>query len=159
MIFVILGTQDKLFPRLLKEIDKQIEKGNIKDEVIVQAGNTKYKSKNMKIFDFISMNDFNEYIKKSDFIITHGGVGSILNSLKNNKKVIAVPRLYKYKEHENDHQLQIINKFANEGYILGCNKVNDLEKKLKELHNFIPKKYVGSNELIINTIENFLEKK
>ena len=159
MIFVILGTQDKLFPRLLKEIDKQIDKGNIKEEVIVQAGNTKYKSKNMKIFDFISMNDFNEYIKKSDFIITHGGVGSILNSLKNNKKVIAVPRLYKYKEHENDHQLQIINKFASEGYILGCNKVSDLEKNLKKLDNFIPKKYVGSNKLIINTIENFIEKK
>lgn len=159
MIFVILGTQDKTFPRLLKEIDNQIEKGNIKDEVIVQAGSTKYKSKNMKIFDFISMKDFNQYIKNSNLIITHGGVGSILNSIKNKKKVIAVPRLAKYKEHENDHQIQIIKQFIKEGYILGCNKVSDLENELKKVDSFKPKKYIGSNKLMIKTIDDFIENK
>ena len=48
MIFVVLGTQDKSFERLLKAIDEQIEMKNIKEKVIVQAGSTKYKSKNMK---------------------------------------------------------------------------------------------------------------
>ena len=48
MIFVTLGTQDKGFPRLLDAIEKQIKKGNIKEKVIVQAGLTEYKSKNMK---------------------------------------------------------------------------------------------------------------
>ena len=42
MIFVTLGTQDKSFERLLKAIDKEIEKGTIKDKVVVQAGYTKY---------------------------------------------------------------------------------------------------------------------
>ena len=36
MIFVTLGTQDKEFPRLLEAIDKAIEKGEIKEKVIVQ---------------------------------------------------------------------------------------------------------------------------
>ena len=31
MIFVTLGTQDKSFERLLKKIDKEIERGNIKE--------------------------------------------------------------------------------------------------------------------------------
>ena len=48
MILVTLGTQDKSFERLLKAIDKEIEKGNIKDKVLVQAGYTKYKSKNIR---------------------------------------------------------------------------------------------------------------
>ena len=52
MVFVTLGTQDKPFDRLLKAIDKEIEKGTIKGEVVVQAGCTKYESKNnMKLFD------------------------------------------------------------------------------------------------------------
>ena len=38
MIFVALGTQDKDFSRLLKAIDREIEKGTIKERVIVQAG-------------------------------------------------------------------------------------------------------------------------
>ena len=39
-------TQDKQFDRLLKAVDEEIELGNIKDRVVVQAGYTKYKSKN-----------------------------------------------------------------------------------------------------------------
>ena len=53
MILVTLGTQDKTFVRLLDEIDKLINKGIIKDKVIVQAGFTKYSSDNMEIFDLI----------------------------------------------------------------------------------------------------------
>ena len=92
MIFVILGTQDKDFSRLLKEIDRLIKEKKITEKVIVQAGTTKYQSKNMKIFDLLPMTEFNRFIGKADLIITHGGVGSIMNSLKKGKKVIAVPR-------------------------------------------------------------------
>ena len=45
MVFVVLGTNDKGFPRLLNAIEHQIENGTIKEEVIVQAGKTKYHSK------------------------------------------------------------------------------------------------------------------
>ena len=58
MILVTLGTQDKEFKRLLKAVDKAIEDKVIRDEVIVQAGCTKYKSKNMKIFDLIPIHEF-----------------------------------------------------------------------------------------------------
>ena len=33
MVFVVLGTNDKDFSRLLRAIDHEIEKGTIKDEV------------------------------------------------------------------------------------------------------------------------------
>ena len=38
----MLGTQNNSFNRLLKEIDKLIENQTINEEVIVQAGYTKY---------------------------------------------------------------------------------------------------------------------
>lgn len=47
-------------------------------------------------------------IDEADLIITHGGVGSVISSVKMWKKEIASPRLAKYGEHTNDHQLQII---------------------------------------------------
>ena len=98
MILVTLGTQDKSFERLLKRIDKEIKNHTIKDKVIVQAGYTKYPSKNMEIFDYKPKEELNELVKKCDLMITHAGVGSILNGITNNKKVIAVPRLKEYKE-------------------------------------------------------------
>ena len=85
MILVTLGTQDKSFERLLKQIDKEIKNHTIKDKVIVQAGYTKYPSKNMEIFDYKPKEELNELVKKCDLMITHAGVGSILNGITNNK--------------------------------------------------------------------------
>ena len=124
MILITLGTQDKSFSRLLDAVQKQIDNGNIKDKVIVQAGCTKYESDNMEIFDLIDRDKFTELIKECDLLITHGGVGSILTGLKNNKKVIACARLKKYEEHVNDHQLQIIENFVNSGYILDLSNLS-----------------------------------
>ena len=63
MIFVTLGTQDKSFERLLRDIQKQIDLGNIKEKVVVQAGFTKFDSKDMEIFDLIPMDDFDKLIE------------------------------------------------------------------------------------------------
>ena len=60
MIFVTLGTQDKPFNRLLEAIDKQIALGNIKDRVVVQAGQTKYESNNMEILGLLPEPEFNK---------------------------------------------------------------------------------------------------
>ena len=157
MILVILGTQDKQFPRLLEAIDKEIEKGTIKDRVVVQAGQTKYESKNMEIFDLVPAPEFDKLMDDADFIITHGGAGSILGAIKKGKKVIAVPRLAEYKEHHNDHQKQIVNEFAREGYILELNDVNELDKLLKKVKTFKPKKFVSNTNNMIKLIENYID--
>ena len=82
MILVVLGTQDKQFDRLLKAVDEEIELGNIKDRVVVQAGYTKYKSKNMEIFDLLPGPEFEKLMDEANLIITHGGVGTILSAIK-----------------------------------------------------------------------------
>lgn len=158
MIFVTLGTQDKTFERLLIEIDRLIEKKVINDEIIVQAGNTVYKSKNMEIFDFIDMKNFDVYIRKCDILITHGGVGSILNGIDNQKKVLAVARLEKYDEHENDHQIQIISEFVKRNLIVGCLEVDQLEEKILELSKFESIGYDSNNNQFCRLVENLIEK-
>ena len=157
MILVTLGTQDKEFRRLLEAIDNQIEKKNIKEKVIVQAGYTEYKSKNMEIFDLIPSEDLDALVKKCRILITHGGVGSILSGIKYNKKIIAAPRLKKYKEHTNDHQKQIIKEFENRGYILVLRDFNKLDKVLEKAENFKPKKFVSNTEKFVENIEKYIE--
>lgn len=156
MILVLLGTQDKQFPRLLKEIDRLIEKKVIKDKVIAQVGITKYNSNNMEMFDLIEEDKLNALIKKADLIITHGGVGSILLGINNNKKVIAVPRLYRYKEHVNNHQKEIINEFKKDGYIVGLNDLKELEIAIKNIDKFNPNKY-KSNSKIIDIVKDYID--
>lgn len=157
MILVTLGTQDKPFTRLLEDIQKLIDKGIIKEEVVVQAGCTKFVSNDMKLFDLIPYEEFNDLIKKCDLLITHGGVGSIITGLKNNKTIIAAPRLKKYLEHTNDHQLQIIENFSKEGYILSYYENDDLSKIIKKSKNFKPKKFVSSKEKMIKIVKDYID--
>lgn len=157
MTLVILGTQDKSFDRLLRMVEKEIKNSNLKGEVIVQAGQTKFKSKYMKIFDLIPITKFNKLIKEADLVITHGGVGSIIQALKHNKKVIAVPRLARYKEHENDHQIQIVEEFTRNGYILSAKNTKELNKALEDVNKFEQKKYKSNNNKMVKLIENFID--
>ena len=128
MIFVMLGTQNNSFIRLL-------EHGTITEKVIVQSGYTKYKSDKMKVFDLIPRDELEKYQNEASLIITHGGVGSIVSSIKKGKKVIAVPRLHKYEEHVNDHQKDIVELFNKKKYIIGINDVNELEQAIKDDFN------------------------
>lgn len=157
MIFISLGTQDKSFNRLLELLDKEIDKGVVKEDIIVQAGYTKYESKNMEIFDYVSKEKFEEYIKKCNILITHGGVGSIFTGLKNNKKVLVMPRLAKYKEQHNDHQLEIVEEFTKLGYILSFDDEESFEKCYKKVDKFVPKKYKSNTKNMIKLIEEFIE--
>ena len=153
MILVTLGTQNQSFVRLLE----LIENSNIKDEIVVQAGKTKFESKKMKIFDYIPYEEMNELIKKSDLIITHGGTGSILMPLKMGKKVIAVPRLAKYAEHVDDHQTQLTSIFNEEGYILEYKDGDDFNELYEKSKTFKPKKYVSNTENFIENIKKLID--
>lgn len=157
MILITLGTQDKEFKRLLDEVQKQIDNGNIKEKVVVQAGHTKYESKDMEIFDLIDREKFSKLISECDILITHGGVGSIITGLQNNKKVIVAPRLAKYNEHMNNHQLQITENFSKAGYILPLYDGDDLGKVLKKVKKFKPKKFKSNTDNFIKIISDYID--
>ena len=150
MILVTLGTQKEQFTRLLD----YIENSNIKDEIIVQAGHTNYESKKMKIFDFIPYEKMNEYIDKADLVITHAGTGSVLMPLKKNKKVIVCARDMKHDEHVDNHQHELVEVFAGEGYVLELNEETKLDDLVKKMKKFKPKKYVSNTEKFLGNLQN-----
>lgn len=154
MTLVTLGTQHQEFTRLLD----YIEKSDLKGEIIVQAGYTKYESKRMKIFDFISYDEMEKYIDKSDLVITHAGTGSIVMPLKKDKKVIACARLSKFGEHVDDHQVELVDVFYSEGYILKIDEDASLNEVLKNIKDFKPKKFVSNTKKFIENLEQEINK-
>lgn len=157
MVLVLLGTQNNDFTRLLKAVQENIDNKVIEDEVVVQAGFTKFDSRDMKIFDFIDKEKLFELIDKADLIITHGGVGSIIASLKKGKKVIVVPRQKKYGEHVNNHQLQIAKKFEHDGYVKYALDLNELGNIILEMKDFKPKKFENNKSNVVSIVENFID--
>lgn len=158
MIFVTLGTQKQDFSRLLNKVENSECLKN--EKVIVQAGHTKFNSKFMEVHDFFNIDEMKNYILQADMVITHGGVGSIIDALNMGKKVLAMPRLEEYKEHINNHQLEICKKLSDEGYIECIYDGDNIDEKIKIIRNkeynrYMPeKKYL---EIIKKDIEEFVK--
>lgn len=164
----MVGTQNLYFYRLLDAIFLAKKNGCLDgNKLVIQAGVNfnKYKDKlseDVFIFDYIDYNSIESYILDADYVITHAGVGSILSSIQKNKKVIVVPRLKKYKEHNDDHQLEIANKFEELGYVLSLKDVEDLSKVMSSVMEFKPKQFLGSNKMFAERfkveLDDFLSK-
>lgn len=157
MIFVTVGSQKFQFNRLLKEIDRLIEENKIKEEVFAQIGYSDYIPKNYKYKKFIDRDKFKEVMDKCDKVITHGGTGAIIDAVKLEKKVIAIPRLKNYGEHVDDHQVQIVNQFEKLNLIMKIDDISDLNESLNliTLNQF--KKYISNTDNIIESIDKFIE--
>ncbi|WP_415293891.1 glycosyltransferase [Clostridium perfringens] len=101
---------------------------------------------------------FAKMMKKSDIVITHGGTGAIITAVKAGKKVIAVPRLKRYGEHVDDHQVQLLKEFYEMGFIAACYDLDNFEKIYSDLDNMIFKSYVSNTKTILDSIREFIEK-
>ena len=90
-------------------------------------------------------------------MITHGGTGVIIGAVKKGKKVIAVPRLAKYGEHVDDHQLQLLHQFDDLQLICACYDVEQLGECYKNLQNMHFRPYVSNTSVVIASIDEYLQ--
>ena len=156
MIFVTLGSQKFQFNRLLKALDEQVASGKIQDEIFAQIGASDYKPQNFRYKDFLNRDEFAEWQGKAEIEITHGGTGAIIGAVKKGKKVIAVPRLKKYGEHVDDHQLQLIGQFKELDLICECQDCEDIWKAIGTVKETEYKSYQSNTGRIIESIEGFV---
>lgn len=157
MIFVTLGSQKFQFDRLLKKIDELIYDRAITEEVFAQTGYSSYEPQHYLFQKFLDRDEFAKMEAKADIVITHGGTGAIIGAVKQGKKVIAVPRLAKYGEHVDDHQIQLVQQFDGMGIIAACYDVEKLDSAYKRLQQTEYRGYVSNTVAIVDSIEAFLQ--
>lgn len=156
-IFITLGSQKFQFNRLLKEIDRLIEKKAIHDEIFAQLGYSDYIPQYYDYKKFLDRDEFTKLEMKADIIITHGGTGAIIGAVKKGKKVIAVPRLAKYGEHVDNHQLQLIEQFKVQNLILGLNDCSELLDALNIIDEISFSEYKSNTMNYIENIEKYIQ--
>jgi UDP-N-acetylglucosamine transferase subunit ALG13 len=158
LIFVTVGTHERGFDRLVKAVDDLIGSGKIKEKVTIQTGYTEYIPKNCDSFKFTDYDNIVELCKKASIIISHGGVGSIITPLELGRPVIVVPRLKRFNEHTNDHQLQIVKELERQGKIIPVYDIKNLENALEEARKLGNKKYNKQRSKILDIVSNYLLK-
>lgn len=151
MILCLLGTNPYDFSRLAKAVDELAK--DLEEDVVIQLGNTKYIPKYCKYFDFASKNEIEKLMKEADIVITQGGYGSMTDAIILNKKVIAVPRLQKLKEAQ-DNQVELVEYYDSKGYVKACFDVNELKNFIKKIREkkIVFKPYENENIKKISTL-------
>ena len=161
MIYVTLGTQKFGFNRLLEYIDNAIDDGYINEEIYVQSGYSTYKPRNFALHEFIEKDKVSKIINESNFIISHGGSGNMIDALNKNKKMIIIPRNSDLKEHIDNHQYELVNKFYKKGLILKATNEQEFKEQLKNIESFEPKninQILNNGQKIKRLIDDFIEK-
>jgi len=158
MIFLTVGTYPLPFDRLVKATDTAIMEGLIEEEVFAQIGLCSYMPQNMEYVEMLQKEAFDSYFQRASSVISHAGIGAITTALKNHKPLLVMPRMKRYKEHVNDHQVATAKKFEELGHILAVYDVKDLPNGIRKLKNFIPRERKASPDAIAERIRRFLNK-
>lgn len=139
MIVVTLGTQKFQMDRLIKAIDELAP--TIGEEVFIQLGHSTYVPKNCQYQEFVDAGEFQKMIESCSVLITHSGVGTIMRAIHAGRPVVVVPRLARYHEHVDDHQVQIAQAFAVKGCVLSCENLEQLSEMIHEARTYSFKPY------------------
>lgn len=157
MIFVTVGTQGFQLNRLLKQIDLLIEDGSLTEPVFAQIGHSDYVPKHYEYRRFLGVREFEKTLREASLVITHSGVATIVKAKKLHKPVIVFPRLAKYKEHVDDHQVQITENFVEQGLILGCKDESNLLRVIELSKKFEFREYRSNRDNALKLIRNYID--
>lgn len=156
MILVTLGTQKFPMDRFVKAMDELA--GTLEEEIFIQSGHSTYEPKNCKWSAFVDAGEFQKMIENCSVLVTHSGVGTIMRGINAGRPVVVVPRLAKFHEHVDDHQVQIAEAFAGKNCVLHCEdltRIADVIEKART-HKFSPYNPPESN--VEDMIFDFIHK-
>ena len=156
MIFLTVGTYPLPFDRLLRIVDEAINTGVISDTVVAQIGCSQYSPMRYEYSGTLNKEDFDDLFSRSSGVISHAGMGTISMALERTKPLLVIPRLRKYGEHVNDHQLHGARKFEELGHILVAYNEFDFAAKYNMLSRFRPKPRTARPDLVADRIGQFL---
>ncbi len=155
MILLVVGTQEP-FDRLVKAVDRWAAlKGNT--DIFGQIANASYLPENFEYTRFIDPSEFNEKFKTASLIVGHAGMGTIIQALQFSKPIIVLPRLLKYHETRNDHQVSTAKSLGKLGYVWDVYNENELFDALDNRNSILPAPPIGpgASETLLQSLKDF----
>jgi exopolysaccharide biosynthesis glucuronosyltransferase PssE len=120
MILVTIGTSEP-FDRLLAGLELLPRE----EELVLQCGTSSHAGPHWaRRFDYLGAAELAAEMRRARAIVMHAGVGSIITALEQGRRPIVVPRLRRYGEAVDDHQLALARRLADNGLV---RLVQDLE--------------------------------
>jgi beta-1,4-N-acetylglucosaminyltransferase len=110
LILVTVGMHNAPFDRLVRSADEMAS--FIEESVVIQRGVSEYTPTFSQYVDFTDEAQMQAWLSQVRAVVSHAGAGSILSALKAGKPLVLVPRLRRFGEHVDDHQLELAEALA-----------------------------------------------
>ena len=132
MILVTVGNAFQRFTRLLDGVEAAAGDGLFGDErIVMQTGhNSAFHSGRCETFAFTPLPEFERRLEDASLVISHGGC-TVLQVIRRGKLPVVMPRLRRYGEHINDHQLYYAQALAKEGLIIPAYDASELRDAIR----------------------------
>lgn len=122
MIFVTVGSTD--FDALIRAMDEIA--GRLDEPVVMQIGSGKYLPVHAaEYFRYALLLD--PYYDRAEVIVSHGGLGTIMEAIHKGKRLVAVSNPDRYDAHQED----ILGFLAAGGHLIWCRELDRLADELQ----------------------------
>jgi UDP-N-acetylglucosamine transferase subunit ALG13 len=111
VIFVTVGTHRQPFDRLLGALGPLAEL----DDLVVQHGEASAPVEAAVAEAYLSTSQVAAYMEEARVAVMHAGVGSFVVASRMGHRPVIVPRLRRYGEHVDDHQIQLARALERQG--------------------------------------------
>jgi UDP-N-acetylglucosamine transferase subunit ALG13 len=101
-------------------------------ELVAQHGPARAPANAARSSPFLSFAEVLEEIDRSRVVVSHAGVGSVICAIRAGHVPLVVPRLRRYRETTDDHQVEFARALAERGKVIVVWDVDRLEDHLAQ---------------------------
>jgi beta-1,4-N-acetylglucosaminyltransferase len=149
VIFVTVGTTD--FDALAARMDELAP--GMEEEVIIQIGRGSYVPRAARHFRFAPALD--DYYRRASLVVSHGGLGTVIEVLRSGKPLIGVSNPDRFDLHQDD----LLGELERGGFLLWCRDLVCLAGDIRRISGMHFARYHSPPCRIHEAITEFLQGK
>lgn len=150
MILVTVGSTD--FDALVRQMD--VIAARLDEEVTMQVGSGRYEPRNAtNAFRYAP--SLEPYMREADLIVSHGGLGTVMEALRMGKRLVAVSNPDRYDSHQDD----LLSHLSGAGHLIWCRDLASLAQDLERARSAHLEPYVEAECRIHVVIADFLRRR
>lgn len=144
------------FDRLVTSVEGVAHQGKFDGRIVIQTGVGGRKVEGIETHETLPFERIQAILREAEFVVCHGGTGSLITALRQGCHVIAMPRLMEKAEHYDNHQAEITEAFAARGLIAIAHSENELADAILSLRGRKPVIATTDHTRLISRLNEFL---
>lgn len=160
LLFATVGATLK-FERLVNMVLRARASGLLDGyEVILQTGEggvPETPVDGITCHETLSFDTVKQILRDADYVVCHGGTGSLITALREGCRVIAVPRQFELGEHYDNHQSEITGAFRDRGLLETANSDIEFAEAFERLGEREPQCATTDPTALIGYLRSYLK--